>query len=188
MGERLLKSPMPERQVGDSFKPFKDLVVFPAINIEDGYSQELFAHGFVFKGAPCSLSVNAFEPDELFDKQTPLGRVKIVKSWENGKETAEELPIKFYLSTKVQSFEKYEEFGKYAVEVELGGKKYYLSLGGEDDNITGQNFDRNESVDDYFMKDERGEAIDIALPFDPNLIRDLSVDIVQKDMGPHRAR
>ncbi len=187
MGERLVVNPMPEKQAGDSFRPFKELASFPQLTIDkEDYTQILFAYEFIFDGVLCAISVNAFFPDTLSHKDTPLGKVRIVKSGDNGKETLEELPITFYLNAVVPSFEKYEELGKYALEFELGDNKYYLSFGGEDPNIRKENFEEDEKVGDYGMKNKNGQDRYVALPFNPDLIRDLDVSLVQKDMGLRR--
>ena len=178
---------MPEKKVGDSFKPFKELGSFPQLTTDhEHYSQELFAYEFIFDGVPCAVSVNAFFPVTLSGKDTPLGKVRIVKSGDNGKETLEELPITFYLNAVAPSFEKYEELRKYALEFKLGDNKYYLSFGGDDNNITRENFEGSENVGDYGMKNENGKDTYVALPSNPDLIRDLDVNLVQKDVGPRR--
>ena len=49
MGERDVPRPMPERQVGDSFQPFKELTAFSQLTIDkEDYSQKLFADEFIF--------------------------------------------------------------------------------------------------------------------------------------------
>jgi|SRR3989344_3641025 len=182
-----------EKRVGDKFLPFEDLFNFSGIKLTEKGGQIMHVgNGFNFKGVPVSITIMTEDYSMgLESVVTPLGRAREVISFENDEIKAEEHPLILGVHTYIRSIktdrnlQKYRNLQEYALEFDLGGKNYYLRLGGEDDpNTMGRAIQDGHDVEpfDCSLKDIDGNAMNVLLPFNPDLLRNITAKIVKKDL------
>lgn len=175
-----------EKHVGESFLPFNDFASLPQVELGEERAQTLFEYEFIFKGTPASIEIVTHnETQYVEDAATPLGKVRVVRSFENGKRIVEEFPVILGVKVDIPNVETYKELQKFQVQFKLGGDHYYLRLGGIDyPDVMEHSIQRGEGGEtfDYVMKDENGQEQEVLLPLNPDLLREINAKIVEKDL------
>ena len=182
-----------EKQVGDKFLPFADLSSLSGIKLTEKGGQILgLSIAFNFKGLPVTICVITEDSsDGLEGVTTPLGRAREIILFENDGIKVEEHPVILGVDTYIHSIRtdrnlrKYRDLQKYALEFDLGGKNYYLRLGGEDDpNTMERAIQDGHDIEpfDYSLKDVDGHVGNVLLPLNPDLLRNITAKIVKKDL------
>ncbi len=189
MKENGENSPEPQEiQLEQTFLPFREMPDLPQGGLDEDDYQYLFEHSFVFKSVSSLISIHSIctflRPDNFFIfPTTPLGKVGVKRSFENGTFNTQELPVSLFLRTFFPTVQKYEEFQRYAIEVGIGGSNYYLKLGGEDfHNSMINSIEGGDGATGSGIYDEKGEYTHIALPYDGEVLRDIKATILEKDL------
>jgi len=177
------------RSEEEIFQPFKNLPEFTKLNLNELESKDsmiLWTAKFIFNDTLVMIDVLTEEdPEGIQNTATPLGEARKVISFNNGKMQIDELPLSLGIDLNFKSIEDFRKSRGHALKFNLGKENYYLNLSGEEDpeaiEKTILSGNDNESFD-YSPKDERGNQSTVLLPFRSDLLRNITAQIVKKDL------
>jgi hypothetical protein len=182
------------KQEGEIFKPFKSIPKFTELNLtglESLDCQILYSSEFIFKNTLVTVDIFTEEyPESLIKAKTltPLGKINKIISVDNNNTRVSELPVSLGIDLNFKSVKDYEDIQGHAIKFNLGKESYDLNLGGEDwpesmrYTIQNAKDEIAKKTSDYSLKDERGNTKSVLLPFDSDLLREITAQIVKKNL------
>lgn len=173
-------------EVSEVFKPFEELTAFPVIELDHTKRINLYEIPIEFNGVRGKLSLLT-DPgaEDLTATDTPLGKVRLVKSFEGNDYTIDEMPLGIELNFEITTMDQHRRLNKHTMEFDLGGKKYYLRCGGVDHvNAVEESIKEEgemELWDSDLIPEEKKEGT-VLLPYDPSKLAIIEARIVEKEI------
>lgn len=180
LGGREPQGPVLNLEEGQVFRPFAGDI----LPLSPSQYTIIARQDFIFKGVPGKIYL--YQEDPLFDARdvnsqvqqgtvTPLGRVRFSIGFdENGIVEFEDSPICMDLSLRPSSLQEQEEMLKYAFEVTIAGRKFYLIPRPDNPSLVDDMFEHDEL-------DQRGNKISIYLPYKPEKLREIEARTITRD-------
>ncbi len=163
-------------EVREVLKPFENLDSLPAL--QDFSYRVVAESGFTFGEIQgrIELKTDVHYEDSASSLVTPLGEVREVVAVSDGVLTVKEMPLSLTL-TLVADTEDQFDFDE-RIEFSFAGKKYYL-----DEGVGDEEEDGKPSIWFYEFTDEEGKEVSISLPYDPKMLSQIEMKIIEKDQA-----
>ena len=183
-------------EVGKTIKPFEGRILPPFPKLEFDSSSELEMEHLECEiltlpvglfGIKGNLRLTVTLEPESSEVADPLGSVRSIRRFENGKIIIEESPLYIGIEFFVHTFDQFEILRRHDMSFVIGNKSYWLCCGGNDDSdemrkrlINRDDLGKPEKVYDIdLLPDSEGEGGTVCLPYDEDKLSTIEMTVVE---------
>mgnify|MGYP001579848455 CR=1 FL=1 len=190
-------------EIGQIFRPFEGLQELPLYRDRETFVESadyVASREFEFKGIKATIALTVPDeyeaPDLIYRRsfKTPLGVATFEYQYEDCKEDTVKTPLQLAIFSSLGSIEDYVILSQYQFDIKIGNSNYSLDCtelfhkdkareiseaieiikeGLAEDGDGGAFVSRD-------LKDHNGNAVTVALPYDPSRLSTIEIQIVKK--------